>query len=124
MVERAERIEKRSKADCLTLRVECDKRLNEMKDDIRLIKSALVGTDMRGGLVNQVLVLTDKLNDLITSRQISDKITADDKVAAKLDTNRAKDKRDEKIIRYKLLLISAVATILGVVLGHLLDFIR
>jgi malonyl CoA-acyl carrier protein transacylase len=94
------------KADCVVLRASCDKRLEEMTSDIRLIKSALVGIDMRGGLVNQVNALNERLNDIISAQRLKQSANI-----AKANVN----------ARYKVAIIGLIGSLAVLALAFLLS---
>jgi len=99
------------------LRIECQKRLDEMKDDLRLVKSALVGTDMRGGLVNQVNTLSERLSDIITTQKLTDNHRDAEKKEEKQDKRAGMD----RATRWKISIVGVISGLLGVIIGHLLD---
>ena len=110
-----------TKDECDRMRNGCDKRLSEMKDDIRLIKSALVGTDLRGGLVNQVNDLASQVSDMAAS----EKLIASQATSAAISRESREDKKEdvkkETLTRYKIALIAAAAAFGGIILGKLLE---
>jgi hypothetical protein len=100
---------------------ETDGRLSEMKDDLRLIKSALVGTDMRGGLVNQVNTLADRLGDIVATQKLTDDKRSRDQTEEKTLKEKTKDIRDDLIARYKIAFIAVLGTVIGILLNHFLN---
>ncbi len=108
-------MEARKKVDsheCARLRDECEKRMSEWKDDLKLVKLALVGNDMRGGLVSEVAALTAQIADLVKSQNGTERKKIDDEKQMK-DSN----------LRLKIAVISVGCGLLGVLIGHLLDML-
>lgn len=73
----------------------CAKRVSEMKTDLATIKKALIGEDMRGGIVKDLADLILKFN--------------------------ANEESKETSLRWKLIVFSAVSALLGTVLGIIID---
>jgi hypothetical protein len=109
------------KADCVALRAACDKRLEEMTADMRLIKSALVGTDLRGGLVNQVNTLNTRLSDIIATQELTDSTRNKEKEKADSSAQSAKTSRADVVARYKIALIGVAGGLFGILLGFILS---
>lgn len=87
---------------------ECQKCNGDLKDDLKTIKNALIGENMRGGLVQQVNELATTLQDLITDKSDEKKDVDDKKVRSQ---------------RWKIAAFTAFAGILGIFLGHFLQLL-
>jgi hypothetical protein len=110
-----------TRVECNAKHKDTDGRLSEMKDDLRLIKSALVGTDMRGGLVNQVNTLADRLGDIVATQKLTDDKRCRDQTEEKTLKEKTKDIRDDIIARYKTAFIAVFGTVIGILLNHFLN---
>jgi hypothetical protein len=110
-----------TRVECNAKHKDTDGRLSEMKDDLRLIKSALVGTDMRGGLVNQVNTLADRLGDIVATQKLTDDKRCRDQTEEKTLKEKTKDIRDDIIARYKIAFIAVFGTVIGILLNHFLN---
>jgi hypothetical protein len=82
---------KKGNADCVT-HAECSQTMEPLLKEIYAIKNALVGPDLRGGLVNQVTGIQNKLDDVIKEREEQKK------------TN----------LKYKILTVSLAFTLIGI----------
>lgn len=87
---------------------ECVKCNNGLKDELRSIKVALLGEDMRSGLVQQTNELTQTLKALTKDRE---------------EEKSEIEKRKERLQRWKLAAFTVAAGLIGILLGHLLDLI-
>jgi len=110
-----------TQGECFARHKETDARISEMKDDLRLIKSALVGTDMRGGLVNQVNTLADRLGDIVVTQKVTDDRRNKLQTEETTLKEKTKDMRDEVIARYKIAVIGILGALIGIVLNHFLQ---
>ena len=86
---------------------ECAKCNNEIKDDLRTIKNALIGENMRGGIVNQITNLENKISDIAAARACDEK---------------EMEKKDDVKVRWKLATVGALVALAMFVAGRLLDF--
>lgn len=91
---------------------QCSESMSPIVDDLKTIKNALVGQDLRGGLVNQVSTITTKLDQVIS--QVNE---------ANHNAKNEKKEKKEISLRWKLAAFSAIGAILGILIGHLLDLI-
>jgi hypothetical protein len=110
-----------TQSECDRLRTSCDKRLEEITSDIRLIKSALVGTDMRGGLVNQVNNLSVKLNDIISTQHLTDETRNKEKETSNKREADTEAARYDVHARYKVAIIGLVGSLAGLALAFFLS---
>jgi hypothetical protein len=110
-----------TQGECTARHKETDARISEMKDDLRLIKSALVGTDLRGGLVNQVNTLADRLGDIVVTQKVTDDRRTKLQTEEKTLKEKTKDMRDDIIARYKIAVIGILGTLIGIILNHFLN---
>lgn len=89
-------------------RSECAAISTSIKKDLDIVKLALVGPDLQGGMVKQVNDLHDKvekINGLVSNHKSEDSASK------------------ERWSREKIALIGATGTILGIILGRLLELI-
>ena len=55
-------------------RAECTAAMKEVSADLDLVKTALIGNDMRGGMVNDVAQLNMKVDSLVKQSQLNKEI--------------------------------------------------
>lgn len=86
-------------------RAECETLCGGLKDDFKSIKKALIGDDLKGGLVLEFRELKNTVTSLVDNQTRED--------------NEGKARR-ESFVRYKAALIGVTGGLVGVVLGYLL----
>lgn len=128
-----------NQTECQLLRQACNRRLDEIQADLRLVKGSLVGIDANGGLVAKVNVLNERVSSLIDEQKnLNGKREADLREGAKQrgedraerkseqdqtdsDKRLSKTLHEERIIRYQIALIGVAGAIIGIVLNHFLN---
>lgn len=91
---------------------ECQKCNGEIKEDLKTIKTALIGEDFRGGLVYQITEMKSTLTALIQKTIDSTKQAEKDKV----------DKQKSST-RWKITAITIATAFGGILFGALLDLL-
>jgi F0F1-type ATP synthase assembly protein I len=92
-----------------------------MATDIRLIKGSLVGNDLEGGgLVSSVKDLNEKFRQMTDTQAKVNTAAREERSERRSDASQARDINS----KYVLALIAAFGTIVGIVVGRLLDIIK
>ena len=100
---------------------ECAKCNASLTDDLRTIKVALVGEDLRSGLVHEVSVLSLTLSGLI-HRIDEDKACVQKSTDVKRDKDqKEKDTKRESSTRWKIMAFTTFAGFIGIILGEILS---
>lgn len=117
-----------NQTECSRLREVCMNKFQAIKEDMDIIKRALVGGDMRGGLVNQVNDLSKSVEAIkgmqVATDEHRDSEKADERQEKKdVEQDRKADTRSQKdiISRYKIAIIGIVGAILGIIIKSILD---
>jgi hypothetical protein len=90
-------------------RAECSAISTDIKADLKIVKSAVVGEDLRGGMVKDIGDLKLKV-DAIASTNTSDKAERKQNDREKRDTS----------LKYKIALLSLLSAVIGAVITHFL----
>jgi hypothetical protein len=116
-----------NQSECSRLREACINKFQGVKEDMDVVKKALIGDDMRGGLVNQVNTLSKNVeaikgmqvatDDQRDSEKREDKQDRKDVEQVRRDDNKS---RKDTVTNYKLALIGVLGAIIGIILERLL----
>ena len=94
---------KKHDGSCVS-RQECAEAMEPLKSTMETVKNALVGKDLRSGLVQQVNNLDNKVQNLITQSD---------------EEKRQAEKKRKEILRWKMAAVGFAATVFGIVLQFL-----
>lgn len=119
-----------NQTECSRLRDACINKFQGIKEDMDIVKKALIGPDMRGGLVNQVNDLAKSVDSIKGMQIATDEHRDSEKVDERQDKkdveqDRREDARSQKdiISRYKIAFIGIIGAAIGIIIKALIDML-
>jgi len=99
---------KKENGGAYVTKTQCRQEMRPLRDDVRTIKDALLGKDLRSGLVLQVTEFKNKLEQVIKQKQ-------DEQETFKEEQRQHK----QTIARLKIATVAFGFTLVGIIINHL-----